>query len=114
MEIRELPQADVKRVVAKIQQLASNPRMPDSKKLTSLEQYRVRVGQYRILYEIRDDVLVVTVVRVANRPEAHRFLMKCLSEKHLSKLNFRSRYFREFFCIPIKIVLAFTKDNVLR
>ncbi len=71
-EIQKLPSPDLKRVVAKIQQLALNPRMPDCKKLSSLEQYRVRVGQYRILYEIHDDVLLVTVVKVANRKEVYR------------------------------------------
>lgn len=71
-EIQSLPPQDLKRVVAKIQQLAVKPRMLDSKKLTSQEQYRVRVGQYRILYEIHDDVLLVMVVRVANRKEAYR------------------------------------------
>lgn len=71
-EIKNLPQQDLKRVVEKIQQLAQNPRMLDSKKLTSHEQYRVRVGQYRILYEIHDDVLLIVVVRVANRKEAYR------------------------------------------
>lgn len=71
-EIRSLPQQDIERVVSKIQQLANNPRMPDSKKLSSLDQYRIRVGQYRILYEIHDDVLIVMVVRVANRKEAYR------------------------------------------
>lgn len=71
-EIQRLPRQDLKRVVSKIQQLAANPRMSDSKKLTSQEQYRVRVGQYRILYEIHDNVLLVVVVRVANRKEVYR------------------------------------------
>lgn len=71
-EIQNLPPPDLKRVVAKIQQLAANPRMLDSKKLTSQEQYRVRVGQYRILYEIQDDVLVVMVIKVVNRKDAYR------------------------------------------
>ena len=71
-EIQSLPQQDAKRIVAKILTLAENPRGPDSKKLSSEERYRVRVGQYRILYEICDDILVVTIVKVANRKEAYR------------------------------------------
>ena len=71
-EIQSLPQQDTKRIIAKIQALAENPRGPDSKKLSADERYRVRVGQYRILYEICDDVLVITVVKVANRKEAYR------------------------------------------
>lgn len=61
-----------KRIIAKIQTLAANPRGPVSKKLSADERYRVRVGQYRILCEIRDDILVITVVKVANRNEAYR------------------------------------------
>jgi len=71
-EIQSLPQKDTLRIIAKIQSLAENPRGPDSKKLSSDERYRVRVGQYRILYEICDDVLVVTVVKVANRKDVYR------------------------------------------
>lgn len=71
-EIQNLPRLDLKRVVIKIQSLAINPRMPDSKKLSSQEQYRVRVGQYRILYEIHDDILVIMVVRVAHRKQVYR------------------------------------------
>ena len=71
-ELRKLPKQDLKRIVAKIQLLAESPRGPDSKKLTSQERYRLRVGQYRILYEIHDEILVVIVVRVANRKNAYR------------------------------------------
>lgn len=71
-EIQSLPPQDIKRVVAKIQLLAANPRSADSKKLTSQDQYRVRVGQYRILYEIHDDILLIMIVRVANRKEVYR------------------------------------------
>jgi mRNA interferase RelE/StbE len=71
-EIQSLPQPAVKRIVSKIQDLAGNPRGPDSKKLSSQERYRLRVGQYRILYEIHDDILLIVVVRVANRKDAYR------------------------------------------
>jgi mRNA interferase RelE/StbE len=65
--------ADRARIVEKIHKLASNPRPHGSKKLEgSYERYRLRQGDYRILYEIRDEVLVVTVVQVGNRKDVYR------------------------------------------
>ncbi len=71
-EIQSLEATDRKRIVAKILALSSNPRGPDSKKLSNNEYYRVRVGVFRILYEIIDHRLVVTVVRVAHRSKVYR------------------------------------------
>lgn len=71
-EIQALPKKDAQRIVQTIQKLSANPRGPDSKKLSGQERYRVRVGNYRILYEIADAVLLVTVVRVAHRREVYR------------------------------------------
>jgi mRNA interferase RelE/StbE len=71
-EILALPRLERFRIVAKIQALALDPRGPESKKLSAQERYRVRQGKYRILYEIRDEVLVVTIVRVPHRKEAYR------------------------------------------
>ena len=51
-----------------IEALADNPRPPGCEKLSGLPRYRIRQGQYRIVYEIRDDVLLVLVVKVAHRP----------------------------------------------
>ncbi|MBI4925169.1 MAG: type II toxin-antitoxin system RelE/ParE family toxin [Bdellovibrio sp.] len=66
-EIKSLPSSDKQRIIAKIYTLAKNPRGPDSKKLSGQEKYRVRVGMYRILYEIHDIILVIIIVRVAHR-----------------------------------------------
>jgi mRNA interferase RelE/StbE len=65
--------ADRARIMDKTRELASNPRPHGSKKLKgSSERYRLRQGDYRILYEIRDEVLVVTVVQVGNRKDVYR------------------------------------------
>jgi mRNA interferase RelE/StbE len=65
--------ADRSRIVERIYKLASNPRPHGSKKLNGpFERYRLRQGDYRILYEIRDEVLVVTVVQVGNRKDVYR------------------------------------------
>lgn len=70
-EIEALPLKDRRRVVAKIQALAQDPRPPGCEKLTGAEKYRLRQGDYRILYEIVDRDLIVTVVKVGNRRDVY-------------------------------------------
>lgn len=70
----KLPQAIRSRVIARAEALADNPRPHGVKRLTNAEQgtYRVREGDYRIVYDIEDDVLLVLVVRVGHRREVYR------------------------------------------
>lgn len=71
-DIASLPIAVRSRVIAKIDALASNPRPPGVKKLQGMaDLYRVRVGDYRIIYRIVDAVLLVTIVRVRRRDQAY-------------------------------------------
>jgi mRNA interferase RelE/StbE len=71
-ELERLPLKDRRRVVARIQGLQSDPRPPGCEKLSGEEKYRLRQGDYRILYQIQDQELLVSVVRVANRKDAYR------------------------------------------
>lgn len=71
-DLKGIPKKDVRRILAAIESLADDPRPPDSKKLSGQERYRLRQGNYRILYEIEDDVLIVCVVRVGNRRDVYR------------------------------------------
>jgi len=71
-EISDLPKADCQRVVARIQALATNPRPHGCEKLSGAEKYRVRQGDYRILYEINDASRTLTVVKVGNRKQVYR------------------------------------------
>ena len=66
-DLRAIPSADVKRILRKIDTLADNPRGDGCIKLSAQERYRVRQGLYRIVYEIRDEVLIVQVIKVAHR-----------------------------------------------
>ncbi len=63
---------DRQRVVARIMRLAEDPRPPGATKLTGKEAYRIRQGDYRMVYTIADDVLVVEVIRVGHRREVYR------------------------------------------
>jgi mRNA interferase RelE/StbE len=73
-EIENLPSVILKRVVSHIQELANEPRPLGCKKLSGDEKYRLRVGDYRILYEIEDEIVMVYVVKVAHRKEVYRML----------------------------------------
>ncbi|MBU2054421.1 MAG: type II toxin-antitoxin system RelE/ParE family toxin [Proteobacteria bacterium] len=55
-----------------IQSPAKQPRPQGCEKLSDQERYRVRQGVYRILYEIQDDALLVTVVKVGHRSYVYR------------------------------------------
>jgi mRNA interferase RelE/StbE len=70
-EMRAVPKKDVARILKAIAALADEPRGPTSEKLSSRELYRVRQGNYRILYEIRDADHTVTVVKIAHRSRAY-------------------------------------------
>jgi mRNA interferase RelE/StbE len=75
--IRKLSRPTQRQVVAKAEALGQNPRPPGCKKLEGAEDlYRVRAGDYRIVYRIADRILVVSVIRVAPRSEAYRRLQR--------------------------------------
>lgn len=71
-EIRALPSKEIRKILAKINTLVENPRPPDSIKLSGEDKYRVRCGDYRILYKIEGKVLTVYVVKVGHRMDAYR------------------------------------------
>ena len=70
-ELRELQKSTRKRIIIAIRKLRNTPRPPGCKKLKGRDEYRIRVGDYRVLYEIHDDVLIVLVIRVAHRREVY-------------------------------------------
>lgn len=72
-ELRKVPQKDLERIDARIRGLATDPRPSGSKKLKAPEElFRVRTGDYRVVYQIDDTKREVTVVRVGHRGEVYR------------------------------------------
>ena len=73
--LRRLPRDLLNRLASEIEGLAFDPRPPGCKKLVGFhDHYRVRVGDWRIIYTIQDDVLVVLVVEIAPRGGAYKNL----------------------------------------
>ncbi|MFO8013779.1 MAG: type II toxin-antitoxin system RelE/ParE family toxin [Phycisphaerae bacterium] len=73
--LKRVPRRDRRRIARRIDALAQNPRPKAARKLSGAEAiYRVRAGDYRILYQIQDDVLLVLVVRIGHRREVYRGL----------------------------------------
>ncbi len=71
--LARLPSDTHIRIVRKLQALEDNPRPAGVEKLAGVENlYRVRVGDWRIVYAIRDRELVVIVIRIGHRREVYR------------------------------------------
>ena len=71
-ELENLPKKDCARVVGAIQKLLDDPYGQNPQKLSEQEKYRIRVGNYRVLYEIINLELVVMVVKVGHRKDVYR------------------------------------------
>ena len=71
-ELKRLARPDRVRIVAAIDRLAETPHLGAALKGDLRGLRRLRVGDHRVVYEVRDDDLVVLVVRVAHRREAYR------------------------------------------
>lgn len=69
--LKPIPQRDVKRILRKTRALGDDPRPFGCQKLSGQERYRIRQGNYRILYSIEDNRLVVIVIKVGHRREVY-------------------------------------------
>ncbi len=71
-DLRRLPNKDVAKLLERMHALAADPRPPGCEKLSGMERYRVRQGDYRIVYEIQQSRLIVLVVKVAHRKHVYK------------------------------------------
>ena len=72
-ELRRLPQATVSKLVALAESLTTNPYPNGCRKLSGTEHtYRVRAGDYRLVYQVINGQLVVEIVKVGHRKEVYR------------------------------------------
>ena len=73
--LRRIPRRDLRRISEKIDLLAIDPRPPDARVIQRQKGLlRLRVGDYRVLYRVRDDIVEIIVVRIAHRKDAYRNL----------------------------------------
>ena len=71
-ELRAVPKRDLGRVVARIRRLADDPHPPGSEKLSGQDRYRLRQGDYRVVYAVDDEQRMVEIVKIGHRREVYR------------------------------------------
>jgi mRNA interferase RelE/StbE len=71
-DLDTIPKKDLQHIINRIDLLKEDPRPPGCEKLSGQERYRVRQGNYRIIYSIQDDVLTVWVVKIGRRRDVYR------------------------------------------
>ena len=70
--LEKIPQPHRDRIITAVFELASEPRPQGSRQLTGREAWRIRIGSYRVIYEIHDDKLIILVVAVGHRSSVYR------------------------------------------
>ncbi len=72
-ELKKLDKQIIPRILQAVENLADNPYPPNSKKLIGSDSiYRIRVGNYRIIYNIQSSVLTIEVIKIGHRREIYR------------------------------------------
>ena len=72
-ELKKLPPGDLRRVIERLPGLTQNPRPSNCEKLSGeTERYRIRQGDYRIVYRIDDGARLVEIVKIGHRREVYR------------------------------------------
>jgi mRNA interferase RelE/StbE len=70
-QLHKLPNAIATRIEDKMLELEHDPRPPGCKKLKGRDAWRIRIGDYRVIYEIHDGRLVVTVITIGHRRDVY-------------------------------------------
>ena len=71
-ELRKIPKADLQRITEQINELAAAPRPSGSEKLAGQGSYRIRQGDYRVVYTVDDDQKLIEIVKIGHRREVYR------------------------------------------
>ncbi len=74
-ELKKLDKNTIKKILNLVEFLANNPYLTDSRKLTGFEHtYRVRTGNYRVIYTVQSSDLVIEIVRIGHRKDIYKSL----------------------------------------
>ena len=72
-ELEKLPKAIIGKVVKAVEELSDTPYPKGVRKMVGVEQtFRLRVGDYRVVYNVFDDVLTIEIIRVKHRKDVYR------------------------------------------
>jgi len=71
-ELHQIPKRDLRRIVERIRSLGKEPRPYGYEKLSTQERYRIRKGDYRIVFSIDDAVRIVEIFKIGHRSEIYR------------------------------------------
>jgi mRNA interferase RelE/StbE len=71
-DFREIPKRDIIKILQRIESLSRDPRPPGVEKLTGQDRFRLRQGNYRIIYSVQDKELTVWIVRIRHRKDVYR------------------------------------------
>jgi len=71
-DLRGVPHAEIQLILARLNTLQDDPRPPGSEKLSAQERYRLRQGDYRILYTVADTEKVIEIVKIGHRRDVYR------------------------------------------
>jgi mRNA interferase RelE/StbE len=75
-DLAKIPKNDLKRIIKRIKKLAHDPRPQGCEQISRQDRFRIRQGNYRIIYSIQDDELTIWVVKIGHRREIYRKLRK--------------------------------------
>jgi mRNA interferase RelE/StbE len=70
-QLGKIPPPHFNRIVKSINELAADPRPPGCKKLTGRPGYRIRIGDYRVIYNIGDRILTVFIIDIGHRKDIY-------------------------------------------
>jgi mRNA interferase RelE/StbE len=71
-ELESIPKKDLGKIIKRIQSLSQNPRPHGCQKLSARERYRIRQGEYRIIYSIQEKELTIHIYKIGHRREVYR------------------------------------------
>jgi len=83
-DLEKVPKKDILKIIKRIEALAHNPRPAGCEKISGLARYRIRQGDYRIIYSIQDDVLTIWIVKIGHRRDVYR---KIYGNKSIGKIH---------------------------
>lgn len=76
-DLKALPKRERQRVAEQIEALKADPRQTGCKQLKGREDfYRIRVGDYRVIYQIEDEILLILIVRIGDREEIYEIIRR--------------------------------------